>query len=82
MTETIPLNEAEVSKADVYCVTNLDVTSGILFDSLIKFYFYEAQELSKGAIRGKMVISQIVQNTQQSFRTQDTAEPWIKRMML
>lgn len=40
--ETIPLNKAAVSKADVYSVNDSDVTSGILFVSLIKFYFYEA----------------------------------------
>lgn len=40
--ETIPLNKAAFSKADVYYVNDLDVTSGILFVSLFTFYFYEA----------------------------------------
>ncbi len=40
--ETIPLNKAAFSKANVYYVNDLDVTSGNLFVSLITFYFYEA----------------------------------------
>ncbi len=40
--ETIPLNKVDFSKANVYYVNDLDVTSGILFVSLITFNFYEA----------------------------------------
>ncbi len=51
--KTIPLNKADISKADVYSVNDLDVTSGILFVSLITFFFMKHKSKTKGAIRRK-----------------------------
>lgn len=67
MTESIRSNKVAISKADVYSVND---SNGILFVSLIMFYFYEASELSIGVIRREKRLYHRLLKTHYSYSEQ------------